>query len=224
MIRWSRILVATLSVALAALAAPSAAAQSQDFGGLVRSALFGNEQLVMQIRAAQAPGDLDTLKARAGPALTTAEQVERWLTDALPMAPDDGSRSRVEGVLRHIRDATTALRQATQESTFDAAWARLDQGRGEAVEALSELRPFAEALPPPQPSQLPRGGGLDSVVLATVAALGVALGLGGLGLRQWGRAPVLPGAVGGAVVPVLQPRIPTASPRSRHPTRSSSQS
>jgi len=215
MFRWSRILLAALGVALAALFPPSAAAQNQDFSGLVRSALFGNEQLVTQIQAAQAPGDLAAVKAKTAPALTTSEQVEGWLTKALPMAPDDASRSRVEGVLQHIKDTTAALRQTAPESTVDAAFARLDQGRGEAVEALSELKPFAEALPVPQPTQLPRGGGLDSAVLAVTAALGAALGLGGLGMRlRLGTPGALAAAPG---LSIGQPRDAGAPPLPRQP-------
>ncbi|MBI3978141.1 MAG: hypothetical protein HY331_08145 [Chloroflexi bacterium] len=180
------------SVVLAGLATPSA--NAQDFNGLVRSALSANVQLVQQIRQALDADDLSTVKVQARVAAGTAEQVESLLAEALGVAPDDPSRSRVEGVLIHIRAALNALRLVGQETTLDGARSRLNQARGEAEEALAELRPFAEALPAPQeaapapetlaPTGLPRAGSLSGRALMSIAGLGAALVLAGLRLRR----------------------------------------
>lgn len=161
-------------------------ALAQDFGSLVSSATTATQQFVDQTNLALQATDLATLQARTQTAVATGEQVESLLEAALALAPDDPSRSRVEGVLTHIRAALQSGRMALQETEFDAARAAVDAMRGEAEEALVELVPFA----PEVPVRLPEAGGLDSAPWAggfaagALALSGLLATLAGLGLRR----------------------------------------
>jgi len=55
-------------------------------------------------------------------------------------------------VLTHITGSVDALRLAQTETSLDSARARLDQARGEAQEALSELQPFVVGIPATVPT------------------------------------------------------------------------
>jgi hypothetical protein len=177
-----RLLTAALALAVALWTAP-AAAQTQDFNSLARAGLAGNQQLVQQIRTALTQSDLTVLKQQTSAALATAQQVDTLLSQARPLAPDDGSRSRIEGLQQHIRASINALTAALQETTVDATRARLDQARGEAEEALSEFVTFVNTLPLPLPVTLPSTGGLGDVALGVAAALGLILVAAGRALR-----------------------------------------
>jgi hypothetical protein len=178
-----RTLAIATALAAALLSPGPALSAGPDFPTLVRSALAGNQQLVGQVRPALPTGDLGALKTQSGSALGTAEQVQSLLSQALVLAPDDASRSRVEGLVRHINGAVDPLRMAAQEPSVDGTLGRLNQARGEAEEALSEFVTFANQLPAPQPEALPKTGGLGGLELAVVSALGLALSLGGRALR-----------------------------------------
>ena len=174
------------------------AALAQDFASFVTQASQANQEWVDQIGLALEATDLDTLQARTATAVATGEQVESLLRAALPLAPDDASRSRVEGVLTHVVAALEAGRDALAATEFDMARSSVDAMRGEALEALLELAPFAAAQPVPTPgavvatpmpqpvAELPRAG--DTPV-APVAMAGLLTILAGIGMRRlFGRA------------------------------------
>lgn len=150
------------------------AAFAQDFGSLVSQASTANKTWVSQIDQALQATDLATLQAEAATALATGQQVQSLLQAALPLAPDDASRSRVQGVLTHVMAAVQSGQQVAAAKDLDTARSALNAERGEAQEALSELAPFA-------PVTLPQTGGMPigPVVLAGLVAM-----VAGLGLRR----------------------------------------
>ncbi|MBI2939056.1 MAG: hypothetical protein HYY04_01355 [Chloroflexi bacterium] len=164
---------------------------AQDFGSLVTQATAANQRWVEQINQALGARDLATLQARAATAVATGEQVESLLRAALPLAPDDAARSRVQGVLTHVVDALRAGRLALEVTEFDAARGHVQAMRGEALEALTELAPFAVVVKPAPvapvaaaprvvavaPAALPRAGGLPAGPLALGGLLLTLLGL-----------------------------------------------
>lgn len=164
-------------------------ALAQDLDSLVASALSANRQLVAQTNLALEAEDLATLQARTAAAVATGQQVESLLRSALALAPDDASRSRIEGVLTHIRAAIQSGQTALEATEFDPARAAVDAMRGEAEEALVELAQFAEQPVAPQapaPAQLPEAGEVPSGGSAAVALAlaGLLATLAGLRLRQ----------------------------------------
>jgi hypothetical protein len=117
-----------------------------DFGGQIQTTLPSNEQLVGQIQDALPNNDLNTVSDQTGVTIGVAQDLVLQLNRALMVAPDDASRSRIQGVLNHIQAALDSLRQADSDVTLDAARGHLDQARGEALESLNELRPFVLGL------------------------------------------------------------------------------
>lgn len=165
---------------------------AQDFTSLVSSAASATQQFVDQTNLALEATDLATLQARTRTAVATGQQVESLLQTALSVAPDDPSRSRVEGVLTHIRAAVASGQDALQATEFGAARGAVDAMRGEAEEALTELAPFGrEVVAPatPVPAQLPQAGDTVSspwggaFAAAAMALGGAAAILAGLGIR-----------------------------------------
>ena len=137
--------VACLTVA--SFAAPAHAQQmSPDFNRQVQTTLPSNEQLLGQIQDALPTEDLSTVVDQTNGSVSTAQDLVDQLQSALSLAPDDITRSRIEGVLSHTHAALDSLEAAQSESSLDSARGRLDQARGEAQEALSELRPFVLGL------------------------------------------------------------------------------
>lgn len=141
-------LVAAYLVA-GALGATTAQAQvvTPDFPAQLQPTLPANEDLLAQITQALPANDVDSISTQADSALTVGTGLEQQLSDVLAIAPDDPSRSRVEGVLTHIQASVDSLRLAQSESSLDSARARFDQARGEAQEALDERKPFVTSLP-----------------------------------------------------------------------------
>lgn len=170
----------------------SVTALAQDFGSLVASATAANQQFVQQTRFALEAQDLATLQARAATAVATGEQARSLLSEALSLAPDDASRSRVEGVLTHITAAVEAGRAALQATNFGAARGFVDAMRGEAEEALAELPPLAPRAGPsaPAPVELPLAGerpfgaGFGDLTAIPLALAGLVAALAGLRLRK----------------------------------------
>ncbi len=165
------------------------AAFAQDFSSLVAQATSANRTWVSQIDQALQATDLATLQSDAGTALATGQQVQTLLQAALPLAPDDASRSRVQAVLTHVNAAIQSGQRVAQARDFDTARSELNAERGEAQEALSELAPFAPQVAPtattahavsaPTPAALPITGGMPAgaIVLGGLATIlaGVAL-------------------------------------------------
>ena len=112
----------------------------------MQTTLPANELLVEEIRAAIPSEDVATLTEHSALTFDIGENLVQQLTLALDRAPDDASRSRVEGVLVHMQAALESLRMVQSDTTLDSARGRLEQARGEAQEALDELRPFIFAL------------------------------------------------------------------------------
>lgn len=166
---------------------------AQDFNSLVSQATAVNRTWVSQIDQALQATDLATLQAGAATALATGQQVQSLLQAALPLAPDDASRSRIQGVLTHVNAAIQSGQRVAQAQDFDTARSELEAERGEAQEALSELAPFAPQAAPtatavpvvstPAPTALPTTGGapVGAIVLGGLAAL-----LAGVGLQRRG--------------------------------------
>ncbi len=163
-------------------------ALAQDFNSLMSSAASTNQQFLDQTNRALEATDLATLQARTRTAVATGQQLESLLRAALAAAPDDASRSRAQGALTHITAAVQSGQAALQATDFGSARGFVDAMRGEAMEALSELAPFARA--PQAPAALPRAGDASSApwaVGSTVVALALSGGLAalvGLGLRR----------------------------------------
>ncbi|MGH2461163.1 MAG: LPXTG cell wall anchor domain-containing protein [Chloroflexota bacterium] len=177
------ITVGILALLLQALAIGSTFAQ--DFGSLVAQANTANETWVSQINQGLAATDLATLQADAATALTTGQQVQSLLQAALPLAPDDASRSRVQGVLTHVTAALQSGKQVSSAKDLDTAHSALNAERGEAQEALNELAPFAGQTAPaaaaPAATTLPQTGGAP---VTAVALGGLAVLVTGLGMRR----------------------------------------
>jgi hypothetical protein len=140
------LLVGCLVVAPFSASAAHAQEVTPDFATQMQTTLPSNEQLVGQIGAALPADDLIVISDEAGLTTGVGEDLVDQLTFALALAPDDASRSRIEGVLTHTQAALASLRLAQAGTTLDSARASLDAARGEAEEALSELRPFVLAL------------------------------------------------------------------------------
>ena len=183
----------------ALLIATSASAQTASFPERVQPTLPTNEHLVQQIRIASPSSDLAVLDDQTAAARATGEELEQELALAIAGAPDDPSRSRLEGVLTHTQAALAALRQTSQETSLDAGRGRLSEALGEAQEGIDELRPFVEGLHPvlaASPALLPEAGSLTGPELALVPALGAILLVTGLVLRRGSTKPRRPTPVG----------------------------
>jgi len=170
-----KILVTALAAALLQLAA-AGLASAQDFATDVSSAATANNLWVTQIATAAQATTLAQLQAANATALATGQREQTLLQAALAIAPDDASRSRVQGVLNHVTAALQSGQQKTQATTLDAARGFLDAERGEAVEAQSEIVPFA-----PPPTQLPVSGSLP---IALPFAIGFVSLVSGVLLRR----------------------------------------
>jgi hypothetical protein len=160
-------------------------ALAQDFGSLVSAASSANSQFVQQTDSALQATDLTTLQAGARTAVATGKQVQSDLQTALSIAPDDASRSRVQGVLTHITAAVSSGQSALQASDFSTARGAVDAMRGEAQEALTEVAPSAGQPTTTSPVQLPSAGEAGSLGYAPLlAAIGAMAAAAGLGLRR----------------------------------------
>ncbi len=157
-------------------------ALGQDFAGLVSAAATANRQWVDQITAVGQATNLTGLQSANAAALASGQRVQSLLQQALPLASDDASRSRLQGVLQHVTAAVAAACRAQAATTFDQARSALDAERGEAVEASSELAPFAQGLPStttsaaPVPTTLPRTGSISVALVGGIGLLGVLAG------------------------------------------------
>ena len=145
---WKHVPVFASVLALGMLAAPVAHAQeaSPGFAGQVQTSLPSNEQLVGQIRDALPSDDPAVISDLTSLSLSTGQDLVQQLNSALSVAPDDMSRSRIEGVLTHVEAAVSSLQMVQGEANLDVARGRLSQARGEAQESLDELQPFVLGL------------------------------------------------------------------------------
>ena len=146
--RCSRVSLAFAWLAIALLIAPAARAQevSPDFAGQVQTTLPSNELLLGQIQDTLPTDNLAGISDLTDASVSTGESLVQQLTSAIALAPDDASRSRLEGVLAHSQAALNSLRLAQSETSLDSARGRLDQARGEVQESLTELQPFVLGL------------------------------------------------------------------------------
>jgi hypothetical protein len=138
--------VGCLLAALVSTTSAQAQVVAPDFANQIQPTLPANELLVGQISEALPTNDLNVLSEQTALTLGVGEELQQELNLALSMAPDDAARSRLEGVLTHTSATLDSLRQVPLEATLDSARGRLEQARGEAQEALDELRPFVLAL------------------------------------------------------------------------------
>jgi hypothetical protein len=119
---------------------------SPDFANQVGPALPSNQQLLGQINDALPSTDLSAVTDETANSIGTAQNLSNRLTQALNIAPDDASRSRLESVLVHTQAALNSLQLVQTDTSLDAARGRLDQARGEVQEGLDELQPFVMSL------------------------------------------------------------------------------
>ena len=143
-----RVPLAVSWLAIALFIAPNAHAQqvSPDFAGTVQTTLPSNEQLLGQIQDTLPGQDLAAVSDQTDATLSTGEDLVQQLNTARTLAPDDATRSRIEGVLMHTQAAVDSLSMVQSETSLDSARGRLDQARGEVQESLDELRPFVLGL------------------------------------------------------------------------------
>src|SRR5436190_22349491 len=98
-------------LAAVVVVAPIASAQalSPDFGDQVQPTLPANELLVGQIHDALPSANLDEMTGQAMDTVGLGQELEQQLGQAMLIAPDDASRSRLEGVRTHTSAALGAL-------------------------------------------------------------------------------------------------------------------
>lgn len=139
-----RVTFAGSLLALSVIAAPSVHAQqvSPEFTGQLQTTLPSNEQLVGEIQDTLPAGDLMSISDQTATSVATGEGLLDQLSAASSLAPDDTTRSRIEGVITHTQAALDSLQLVESEGSLESARGRLDQARGEAQEGLNELRPF----------------------------------------------------------------------------------
>jgi hypothetical protein len=180
-----RIVIAVVLLMLVQPAA-TASAQSANFTGQIQPTLAANELFLSQIRQALPSSDMDTLAQQIATTLDVGQQLAQQLEQAVGLAPDDATRSRVEGVLTHTQAAVASLQLAQVETSAEAARGRLDQARGEAQEGLDELRPFVLGLARPvaMPAELPTAGSLYGPQVASLPLIGIMLLVVGAVLRR----------------------------------------
>lgn len=139
-----RVAFAASLLALSVIAVPSVHAQqiSPEFTGQLQTTLPSNEQLVGQIQDSMPATDLTSISDQTAISVATGENLLEHLSAASSLAPDDATRSRIEGVVTHTQAALDSLHMVESDSSVDSARGRLDQARAEAQEGLDELRPF----------------------------------------------------------------------------------
>lgn len=172
-----KILVLCLVVP-ALLALPAFA---QDFGTLVANAATLNQRWVSQADVALQATTLAGVQSQAASAVATGKQVQALLNEALPLAPDNASRSRIQGLLAHVNAGLQDGQRAAQETTLDVARGDVNAMRGEAAEALNELAPFASQQPTTT-TTLPQTGG---VPIELPIVVGACMLVFGFVLRIW---------------------------------------
>jgi hypothetical protein len=142
------LVVGCLVASLLSATATHAQVISPDFSDQLQPTLPANQDLLDQILQLLPATDLAAITDQSGSTLSAATDLEQQLNQLLANAPDDPARSRLEGVLTHVQASVAALNLVQTETSLDSARARLDQARGEANEALSELQPFVMSIPP----------------------------------------------------------------------------
>jgi hypothetical protein len=177
-----RKIVVILAAVLVLQAVATGISAAQDFTTLLSQAAAANQSWVNQIATASSATSLSSLQAENNTALTFGNQTLTLLQQALPLAPDDASRSRVTGLIQHVEAALASGARVTQATTFDTARSALDAERGEAVEALNEFpvtpttpTPFATAAPTAFPTASPTA--VAGVTTALPAAGGMPIGV-----------------------------------------------
>jgi LPXTG-motif cell wall-anchored protein len=153
-------------------------ADAQDLATLLNQAVAAGDEMIGFIQAGLATTDIAAARAQARLAMAAGDRWQALLGEALTLAPDDASRSRIEGVLVHVRDASRSANLAVTGPDAEVM-SRLDAARGEAEEAQAELRPFAPSISPiAPPAVLPRTGEISAWFLSAVGAALFAIGLG----------------------------------------------
>lgn len=154
-------------------------AEGQDFATLINQAVQIGDEMILRINLGLEATDLASARVHAREAANAGERWQTVLAQALALAPDDAARSTVEANITHVNAAIVSANQAVTGPDSEVR-SRLDAARGEANEALTELRPLAHALPPAPvaPPVLPRAGGLNGSLLILAGALAFIVGLG----------------------------------------------
>ena len=187
----SPILVLVLALTIMPLAG------AQEDPSVLAAAVEPNRTYVSQIESALTATDIATLQAGASAALGTGSSLEAFLSTVEQTATDDATRSRAEGLLRHIEAAQDSLRRALTQTEFEAARSDVDAALGEAIEALSEVVPFEGLQPAEVPTEapakvtpsvatpvvpadvevpaLPAAGGPTALLLIPLVLIGIAL-------------------------------------------------
>lgn len=175
----TRKIVVILAAVLTFQAVATGISAAQDFTTLLSQAAAANQSWVNQIATASSATSLSSLQAANTTALTFGNQTLSLLQQALPLAPDDASRSRVTGLIQHVEAALASGARVSQATTLDTARSALDAERGEAVEALNEF-PVTPATPTVVPTAAPTAVAAAAAALPAAGGmpLGVAFGAG----------------------------------------------
>ncbi|HEY8476194.1 MAG TPA: hypothetical protein VIN09_04945 [Chloroflexota bacterium] len=183
-----RMSVVAALTACALLAAPFVGAQ-QTATTQLSQALGGLQQAAETISAGLQADTPAEQRQQAQRAIAILESTRGTLQQALPAAPSDFVRSRIEAVLDQLDEGLADLREGVagpDESLDD----KLREAEAQILEAIQELRPAVPAAPAVTPTPAPavaqpaRAGGVGLAVGMSTVALGSALALAGLWLRR----------------------------------------
>jgi len=132
---------------------------SQDLASELRSALAANTQAVETIRSAEVAETPEGTRTLVLQAVSEAQAAKADLQAAAELATTDEQRSRISALIDHLNAAISAGQEA-QTASSGTIRSVAEAVRGELVEALTELQPFAPAVPPQQqvPQELPKAG------------------------------------------------------------------
>ncbi len=173
-------LVAALVCLLQAASVVSAA--GQDFASLVSQAGSLNQQWLNQIDTASKATDAASAQAESATAVATGKQVQALLQQALTIAPDDASRSRVQGLLGHVNAALQDVQGVSTANDLSTIQSALNAERGEVNEALNEIVPFAGTQPATTASAAPSTTAASAPTLPATGGMPVGLVLAGAAL------------------------------------------
>src|SRR5262245_42434753 len=104
MFRLSLVLGCVLAL-LTSISTTPAQTISPEFGGQIQTTLPSNEELLGQIQETLPNTDVNSVSDQTGLTIGVAQDLVQQLNRALIVAPDDASRSRIEGVLNHVQAA-----------------------------------------------------------------------------------------------------------------------
>jgi|GEM_PF-5413394 len=159
---WALALVVLVGASLIGLfSVTPVAAQSLVDAGATRTT---GEAALQQVDLAIKATDLAAAKAALGGAISSLEEQQSVLQNALTAATTDAERSRAQGLLNHVNAALASAQTGLQASDLSAAQSAANAARGEINEALNEI-PAQPSVAQQAPTTLPKTGGFPIEVL-----------------------------------------------------------